>query len=560
MIFRTATTRAAIRWAVFFLQDEHGDDDPLTSDGVFVFDNNGGTDVSVGDRVVVQGRVVEFFGETQIAARRVDVVGRGHIRPQEIPVPSKGTLSNTDGVRVADWEVYEGMLVRVVEPMTVVDLFNLERFGAVTLAAGGRLEQFTNAALPDVEAYRRHRDSVARHTLILDDGARNEYPMPPRFLTRSDGTALRLGDEVRSLTGNLRYARGSGAAGLEAFRLMPTVTPSILPARHRPASAPSVGGSLRVMSFNALNFFTTPDDGSRRCGPAARAGCRGADSSLELARQQEKLVAAIHQADAHIVGLMEIENNATSSLRLLVEALNARSSADWRYVDTGTIGSDAIRVGLIYAASAATRAGDFAILTREVDARFDDARNRPALAQSFVSRATGGRLTVAVTHLKSKGSPCDDAGDPDLGDGQGNCNLTRSRAARALADWLATDPTGVNDSDALIIGDLNAYLREDPLQALAAAGFANLVSAAPGSITYSFAYRGELGALDHALASPSLRDQVTRAAVWHINADEAPLLDYNLENNRDPQLFDARSPFRASDHDPIIVGLELTPE
>jgi hypothetical protein len=35
------------------------------------------------------------------------------------------------------------------------------------------------------------------------------------------------------------------------------------------------------------------------------------------------------------------------------------------------------------------------------------------------------------------------------------------------------------------------------------------------------------------------------------------VLDYNLEFGRDPSLFDTDTPFRASDHDPIIVGLTL---
>jgi predicted extracellular nuclease len=46
---------------------------------------------------------------------------------------------------------------------------------------------------------------------------------------------------------------------------------------------------------------------------------------------------------------------------------------------------------------------------------------------------------------------------------------------------------------------------------------------------------------------------------WHINADEPALLDYNLDAGRDPSLFDSATPYRSSDHDPIIVGLDLTP-
>jgi len=73
---------------------------------------------------------------------------------------------------------------------------------------------------------------------------------------------------------------------------------------------------------------------------------------------------------------------------------------------------------------------------------------------------------------------------------------------------------------------------------------------------YSFVFDGQAGALDHALATPSLAPQVVDAIEWHINADEPPLFDYNLENERDPALFDSTSPYRASDHDPVIVGLD----
>jgi len=58
---------------------------------------------------------------------------------------------------------------------------------------------------------------------------------------------------------------------------------------------------------------------------------------------------------------------------------------------------------------------------------------------------------------------------------------------------------------------------------------------------------------------PALASQVTGAAAWHINADEPPVLDYNLEFGRDAGLFDAAIPFRASDHDPVVIGLNPRP-
>ena len=78
-----------------------------------------------------------------------------------------------------------------------------------------------------------------------------------------------------------------------------------------------------------------------------------------------------------------------------------------------------------------------------------------------------------------------------------------------------------------------------------------------GRDSYSFLFGGQVGALDHALASPSLVDQVAGVVEWHINADEPPLLDYNLEFDRDPGLFDGMTPYRSSDHDPLIIGLDL---
>ena len=184
-------------------------------------------------------------------------------------------------------------------------------------------------------------------------------------------------------------------------------------------------------------------------------------------------------------------------------------------------------------------------------------KNRPALAQSFQEIATGGVFTVAINHLKSKGAPCDDVGDPDAGEGQGNCNGTRTNAAVALANWLVTDPTGSGDTDFLIMGDLNAYMREDPVIAIEAAGYTNLLETLVGEDAYSFLFDGQVGTLDHAFSSVDLTSQVSGAAEWHINADEADAIDYNLNFGRNPDIFDGAIPNRASDHDPIVVGLNL---
>jgi predicted extracellular nuclease len=543
----------------FFIQDDPPDANPQTSDGIFVFDGNDpAADIDVGDVVEVEGTVVEYFGETQINAISVRVTGTGALVPFPIDLPINDATTNSDGDLIVDLEHLEGMLVTFTDTLTVTNLRNLERFGTVTLSEGGRLYQYTNYNSPDVDGYNAHKNLIARRSIVLDDGLRAENPSHIHYLKAGNtaGYSLRAGDNLTNLTGTLRYSRGAGGRGDETWRLMPTEDPTFESANPRPG-APSVGGSIRVASFNVLNYFSTVDSGQDNCGPEGESACRGADSDTEFARQLEKTVTALKMLDADIVGLMELENNANESISTIVDALNARiGSGDYSYIDTGTIHDDAIKTGFIYRETVVSPSGDFALLDRSVDSRFNDARNRPALAQTFSVNATAAELTVVVNHLKSKGSSCESDGDPNLGDGQGNCNLIRANAAAALADWIEGDPTGSGDADFLIIGDLNAYTSEDPLAAFENAGLTSLLGEQTNP--YSFLFDAQSGALDHAVVSASLLPQVVATIEWHINADEPPLLDYNLEYGRDPALFDGSTPYRASDHDPVVIGLDLT--
>lgn len=546
----------------FYLQDALGDGDPATSDGVFVFDGSTpGLDVSVGDRVAVTGGVVEFFGETQISAVGVEALGTAAApAPVVVALPSADVLLGDDGEYIPDLEAFEGMLVEIAGPLTVTDLFNLDRFGEMHLVSGGRPQQFTNINAPDAVALDAYLRDLGSRSIMLDDGQSVQNPDPIRYpppgLPNDVGAVVRGGDDVTGVVGNLRFSRGSGGSGDALYRLMPTGEPVFTATNPRP-DAPDVAGALRVAALNALNFFTTIDESGARCGPEA-TGCRGADSPLEFERQLAKLVLAIEALDADVVGLIELENNPSASLAALVDALNVAAGPDtWAFVDTGVIGTDAIKVGMIYRPAEAAPEGAFAVLDASVDPRFVDTRNRPVLAQTFRDSSTAGLVTVAVTHLKSKGSPCADIGDPDTGDGQGNCNLTRATASQATIDWLAADPTGSGSANAIVVGDFNAYLREDPLQAYRDAGWSNLLEQFVGVDAYTFTFDRQIGALDHAVASPELAPQVVDTAVWHSNTDEADAIDYNLDFGRNPDIYDGTSPARASDHDAVVVGLEL---
>lgn len=547
----------------FYVQEEDADADadPSTSEGIFVFDGSTPLDVNVGDKVRVNGTASEFFGDTQISASQVEIIGSGSVSVTNVFLPATGVLL-VNSEYIANLEQYEGMLVTFPDMLTVTELFNLDRFGELLLSQGGRLVQFTSNNAPDAAGLAAHLQEIGSRSIMLDDGLTIQNADPIRYpdpgLPNMVDASVRAGDSVVGLTGNIRYSRGSGGSGDETYRLMPTTEPFFVVDNARPASAPDVGGTLHVASFNVLNYFTTLDGNGSICGPGMDQGCRGADSQDEFDRQRTKLITALLTLDADIVGLVEIENNSTAALQSIVDGLNVTAGAgSYDFINNGTIGDDAIRVGLIYQTASVTPFGSSAILDSSVDPLFNDEKNRPALGQSFQEIATAGVFTVAINHLKSKGAPCDDVGDPDIGDGQANCNSTRTDAAIALTNWLATDPTGSGDTDSLILGDLNAYLREDPVIAIENAGYTNLLDTFVVGDAYSFLFNGQIGTLDHALSSADLTGQVTGAAAWHINADEADATDYNLDFGRNPDIFDGAILYRASDHDPIVVGLSL---
>jgi predicted extracellular nuclease len=521
----------------FFLQEEDADadSDPATSEGIFVFDAGSDVDVEIGDRVRVRGDVWEFFGLTELGRLTGLAVceprGRASAARVELPVDDP-----------ADWERWEGMRVRIEQTLAATDHYDLGRFGELDLAAGERLWQPTHQVAPgDAARALAHRNE--RHRILLDDGSHARDPDPIPYLTAAESGTLRLGDRLAGVEGVLDFAFGR-------YRIHPTEPVFFESGNPRPASPPDVAGTLRIVAWNVANFF----NGDGRGGGFPT---RGARSAVELARQRAKLVESLARLEPDVAALVELENDGVgpgSALRELADALE-HELPHLRYtaIDPGRVlGGQAIAVGLLYRPDAALPIGDPSVLDERAHPGFDSARNRPSLAQTFETRATGERLTVVVNHLKSKGSSCDSAGDPDLGDGQGACNATRAGAASALVEWLSGDPTRSGDARVLVVGDLNAHPREDPVQAIEAAGLVDLFAWFGTPDAYTFVFDGEAGRLDHALASASLLPFVGGVGIWHANADEPPPLDYREGN---PPWLYAPDPFRASDHDPVWVGL-----
>jgi predicted extracellular nuclease len=545
----------------FFIQmaDHEADDDERTSEGLFVYTGNASdsvnTSVAVGDRIRLQGTVSEYYNKTQVnQLTALSTCAEG----QALPTPALVDLPVAD---LADWEQWEGMQVQFNHDLVVNETYNLARYGMLTL---GKERAFipTQVAEPGTSA-NAVSAANALGRIYLDDASNAQNPATVVYPTPmlSANNTVRVGDTITNLVAVLDYTYSDWKLLPSTINFEPTNEREAYPARF-------YQGDVSVASFNVLNYFN--GDGQGAGFPTSR----GADSLAEFEKQQAKVVAAISRMDADVVGLMEIENDGyadTSAIASLVSALNVvmgEGTYDFVVPNASMLGDDEIAVGLIYKPHQVTPVGSAKILD-ESNSPVDDSgnplfntgKNRPMLTQRFADSANGGEFVVAVNHLKSKGSDCESLNDPDTGDGQGNCNLTRNQAAEAIGQWLNAQYS--QEVPTLVMGDLNSYAKEDPIQTLESYGYTDLAKTLnlPESESYTYVYDGESGQLDHALANTALSESAVQMLVWHINTDEPRALDYNEEYKTDDQINDYYSadPYRSSDHDPVIIEFNTAP-
>ncbi|BDZ39125.1 hypothetical protein GCM10025863_17390 [Microbacterium suwonense] len=518
------------------------DDTPGASDGIFVYLNGKSVPGSIGDLVSVTGTVSEYFGQTQLTpgtAADVTLVTAGVGAPDPVALPAS--------VVGTDREQYENMLVTPTGDYLVASSHQLYNFGTLWLNPGELNVKSTELKSPGPDA-----DAIAAANradrILLDDGynvqiSNAAHPGDQPYFT--EDVVVRNGDGV-DFGGNafvLQY-------GFDDWRLQP-VTPldSTSPASERVTfttnnprpSVPSVGGDVQIASFNVYNYFTTLS--------SQNSDARGAKDAAQFAIQKSKIVAAINGTGAEIVSLMEIENSVKlgepidSALADLVSGLNAAAGAEvWEYVPTpdaldDPATTDFITNAIIYKKGAVTPKGESATITDETV--WGNARE--PIAQTF--DIDGRTVTVVANHFKSKSGS-----DPEPADGQGLFNADRVAQAQSLLQFTEQLKADSGSSDILLIGDFNAYAQEDPIEVFTSQGWLDTVPGkAKGQYTYTF--DGELGSLDHVIASPSLASSITGAGVWAINSPEWSDRGYAFGAT------ESGTPFRSSDHDPILVGV-----
>ncbi|MNQ27247.1 Endonuclease/Exonuclease/phosphatase family protein [compost metagenome] len=583
----------------FFIQDAQGDGDPASSDGLFV-QSSQTSGLVPGAEVCVSGKVKEYYNQTQLSADALTVT-----QPMVGLVPAVDLVATAGESLTTLLERHEGMRVRLVPESSLVVTRNFSfdydgKRNNLVLAYGAPLIKSTQKFPAMSEQASQWAERNRLNQLVVETDAKapdGVLPWYPAF--DAEQGYLRIGDRLSNLEGAIGYS-------YDFYRLVADNRITPVDVDHRGwdrVQTPELAaaGDLRVASFNVLNFFTTVVGGDAN----PTGSNRGALTVAEFELQRTKIVSAITRLNADVVGLMEIENNGygeSSAIANLVGALNAALPDEQDHYawvaspDGQPMGTDAITVGLIYRPAKVNLEGGAQLipLPVQVAEAVDDAGKpvsirqgmRDSLMQRFRSPKGDAPLTLVVNHLKSKGSACyedyPDYASADPLDGQGHCNALRVSAAKVLGERLKQEA-----GDLLVIGDLNAYGMEDPVRVLTdydpaaqsrqimsagftqlagqpyeeqpsavgkGAGLVNLNTQFHGTDTYSYSYEGELGNLDHALASPSLVSKVIGIEDWHINSAESNFFEYGSKFSG--QLAKSEGPFSASDHDPVLVAIQ----
>ncbi|MDN4161678.1 ExeM/NucH family extracellular endonuclease [Nocardioides abyssi] len=577
----------------FYLQTPGDPATPAASDAVFVYTPGLAADgyPAVGESVEVTGAVTEFNGLTEITADAAglrEVADLGTVVPLPAVPGTDCALPGTDCPTGAELdalrEAHEGEAVLPTGPITVTDTYDGSAYNGGSASSGffgeiGLAVDDQPLVTPTEVVDAQDTAGVAAraaynnaHRVILDDGSSLNYAsnankgLPLPYYTAEHtvrvGAAVTFTEPVV-----LDYRFG--------WKLQPTeqvvgVPEGISFEQDRPALPEDVGGDVKLATFNVLNYFTTLGTDVAGCSsyndragnPITVNSCsgngpRGAWDAASFERQQAKIVDAITKLDADVVSLEEIENSLVvdghdrdEAVAALVEALNADAGATrWDYVRSPAevpADEDVIRTAFIYDPATVRPVGASQIFD---DPAFANARQPFAQVFTGVDGDDSDGFAVVANHFKSKGS-----GTPDPF-GQGNANDSRVAQAQALVGFADTFAAARGVEKIFLAGDFNAYSEEDPVQLIEAAGYTSLESTSdPDEESYNF--DGAVGSLDHVFANAAARGVVTGVDVWNINAEESVYYEYSRFNSNVTDLYTV-DPFRSSDHNPEIVGIDL---
>lgn len=517
----------------FFIQDENCDNDPATSDGIFVFLGERVEVVTSGDMVRVTGVVQEYYGMTEIQASPENVV----LLSTGNPLPAAQELNppfDNQAARIY-FEALESMRIRLEGGLVVGPTDADDRSWLVRSDLG-------------VQRVLYEDPRGSGEVICVDD--RGQFKIAPQVKT---------GDWVRSLEGALDFRMGVYCMQLTA---MPEVQVSV--ADYTPGAPMSEPALITLATFNLQNLFDADDDPLTADQVLSRA---------EYERRLQKRALAISNDLAYpaILGLQEAEN------RGVLEALVSRPEFSVNYEIVHYDGPDprGLDVALLFRPDRATllEAAVHQGCTGLIDGfgpdGNDDPRNpqnlvtcdlngdgvldgnrlfsRPPLAAHFQGRlaAPGGfgaaasasdtyEFWVVVCHFKSK------VGDTSTVEYTLPRRIEEARFVAGLAGQLRDASPA---AQIVVLGDFNDHPGSLPLTTLSSVGLQQAMLLAPASDRFSYIYGGVSQTPDDLLFIPKTGLAPVRPRAVHINADYPAALAGQNDTSR-----------RSSDHDPVVVG------
>ena len=267
----------------------------------------------------------------------------------------------------------------------------------------------------------------------------------------------------------------------------------------------------------------------------------GPANNTEHQAQRAKVSQALAKINADIYAFVEIQLGQ-GALAELAADLTKNTGRNFTYINDGSsIDGTFTKAGFVYCSDVVTPHGNMQHNDTYV-------QNRKKV-QGFTEKASGEKFILSVNHFKAK-SGSGSGANKDQGDGQGSYNAARIQEANSILSNYSSYTSTFGDEDFLIVGDLNAYGKEDPITTLTDWGMIDLHRTFHADSSYSYVYQGTLGYLDHALCNSTLYPQVTGMTPYHINAPEKDAYTYDGSSNDGTM-------FHCSDHDPILVGLRL---
>ncbi len=476
-----------------WLQNPLPDDDPSTSEGIFIACGEKVTSLKPGDMINVTGVVREIAAQTQIAVQDCSKLDPLSSR---LSLPEARSLDPPvdPSASAKYYESLEGMLVAIEEPAIVIGPSS--RYGETFLL------------LEKLGVERLYRGDPTGAVITIDDGT------DAAFEDRDGMTAaLAVGDRVTRAIGPLAYT--FGAYKIEPIEALVT---NSQPLPQIPSSPILGNGQFSVMTWNVENLFDilAPH-------PSSPPRPRKAEYEQHLERIARTIIAAGSPA---IIALQEVENvgilDDLAALGLLSEFSYhgyLLEGTDSRGIDVGYL----IREDLVQ------------VLDLKQLPAPEGLTSRPPLSIHVRVREGGQELVLFNNHFLSL-SGGEAATEPRrTAQAAWNASLVEAQLESEPGVWVA------------VLGDLNSFFVDPPIERLRGAGLKHVFDAIPASDRYTYVFQGVSQSLDHILVSEDMWEELVEVTVLHLDADYPPPVP------GDP------SPWRESDHDPVVAVFELAP-